>query len=44
MLEMFRQSQTNIPIPDGLGNYPKTTWQNVSGFAYALPIDVNLRV
>ena len=29
MLDMFQQSQTNIPIPDQLRNYPRTAWQTL---------------
>ena len=29
MIEMFRQAPTDIPIPDELRNYPKSTWQKL---------------
>ncbi len=29
MLDMIQQTQTNIPIPDQLRNYPRTTWQTL---------------
>ena len=29
MLEMFRQSQTDIPIPDEIRNYPRAAWRTL---------------
>ena len=31
MIEAFRQTPVDIPIPDEIRNYPKIAWKNLAG-------------